>query len=79
MLVSAKCYTIFMDTREQIGKKIKEIREKAKLSQVQVADKAGISVNYFARLERGEVNPSAETLKSIAKSLSVKSGDILPF
>jgi transcriptional regulator with XRE-family HTH domain len=68
-----------MDTREQIGKKIKEIREKAKLSQVQVADKAGISVNYFARLERGEVNPSAETLKSIAKSLSVKSGDILPF
>lgn len=68
-----------MDTREQIGKKIKEIREKAKLSQVQVADKAGISVNYFARLERGEVNPSAETLKSIAKSLNVKSGDILPF
>lgn len=79
MLVSAECYTIFMDTREQIGKKIKEIREKAKLSQVQVADKAGISVNYFARLERGEVNPSAETLKSIAKSLNVKSGDILPF
>ncbi|MDD3003080.1 MAG: helix-turn-helix transcriptional regulator, partial [Candidatus Shapirobacteria bacterium] len=70
---------IFMDTREQIGKKIKEIREKAKLSQVQVADKAGISVNYFARLERGEVNPSAEVLKSIAKSLNVKSGDILPF
>lgn len=68
-----------MDTREQIGKKIKEIREKAKLSQVQVADKAGISVNYFARLERGEVNPSAEVLKSIAKSLNVKSGDILPF
>jgi len=79
VLVSAECYTIFMDTREQIGKKIKEIREKAKLSQVQVADKAGISVNYFARLERGEVNPSAETLKSIAKSLNVKSGDILPF
>jgi transcriptional regulator with XRE-family HTH domain len=68
-----------MDTSKQIGNNIKEIREKVKLSQVQVADKAGISVNYFARLERGEVNPSAEILKNIAKALDVKSSDILPF
>ncbi len=68
-----------MGTSEQIGKKVKEIREKANLTQAQVADKAGINVNYFARLERGEVNPSAEILKSIAKALNVTSSDILPF
>ena len=68
-----------MDTSKQIGNKIKEIREKAQLTQAQVADKADIHVNYFARLERGEVNPSAEILKSVAKALGVKSGDILPF
>lgn len=68
-----------MGTSEQIGKKVKEIREKANLTQAQVADKAGIHVNYFARLERGEVNPSAEILKSIAKALNVTSSDILPF
>jgi len=68
-----------MDTSKQVGSKIKEIREKAKLTQAQVAKKADIHVNYFARLERGEVNPSVETVQSIAKALKVKSGDILPF
>ena len=68
-----------MGISKQIGNKIKEIREKAQLTQAQVADKADIHVNYFARLERGEVNPSAEILKSVAKALGVKSGDILPF
>jgi len=68
-----------MDTSKQIGNNIKEIREKAQLTQAQVADKADIHVNYFARLERGEVNPSAEILKNIAKALDVKSSDILPF
>ena len=68
-----------MGTSKQIGSKIKEIREKFQLTQAQVAEKANIHVNYFARLERGEVNPSAEILKSVAKALGVKSGDILPF
>lgn len=68
-----------MGTSEQIGKRIKELRENAKLSQAQVADKADISVNYFARLERGEVNSSVEVLMNIAKALNVKSSEILPF
>ncbi|MCL4384571.1 helix-turn-helix domain-containing protein [Patescibacteria group bacterium] len=68
-----------MGTSEQIGRKVKEIREKANLTQAQVADKAGIHVNYFARLERGEVNPSADILEKIAKALKVASSDILPF
>lgn len=72
-------YYLIMDTGKKIGEKIKEIREKAKLTQSQVAQKAGIHVNYFARLERGEVNPSVEIVQSIAKALKVKSGDILPF
>lgn len=72
-------YYLIMDTSKQIGDKIKEIREKAKLTQVQVAQKAGIHRNYFARLERGEVNPSVEIVQNIAKALKVKSGDILPF
>lgn len=72
-------YYLYMGTSEQIGRKVKEIREKANLTQAQVADKAGIHVNYFARLERGEVNPSADILEKIAKALKVASSDILPF
>ena len=72
-------YYLIMDTSKKIGDKIKEIRKKKKLTQVEVAQKAGIHFNYFARLERGEVNPSIQTIESIANALKVKSGDILFF
>ena len=64
---------------KQIGNKIKEIREKAKLTHIQLADKAGLHFNYFARIERGEVNPSIIKIMNIAKALNVKVSDILPF
>lgn len=70
-----------MDSKfsEETGKRIKKIREKLGLTQAQVAKKAGININYFAVIERGEVNPSLEKLEKIAKALGVKSSDILPF
>lgn len=68
-----------MGTREEIGKNIKKTRLKRKLTQKEVAEKAEINVNYYARIERGEVNPSTEFLEAIAKTLKVKSSDILPF
>ena len=68
-----------MGSKEELGKKIKKTRKKAKLIQVQVAEKAGIHVNYYARVERGEVNASIEIVENIAKALKVKSSDILPF
>ncbi len=68
-----------MGSQVQLGKNIKKARDKTGLTQAQVADKAGIHVNYFARIERGEENPSVEILESIAKALKVKSSEILPF
>lgn len=57
---------------EELGKTIKKAREKLKLTQAEVAQKAGIHVNYYAQIERGEVNPSYEILESIAKALKTK-------
>jgi transcriptional regulator with XRE-family HTH domain len=68
-----------MGTKEDIGKKVKAVRESKKLTQAEVAEKAGVSVNYYARLERGEVNPSSEIIGKIAKAFGVKSSSILPF
>jgi len=59
-----------------IGKKLKQAREKAKLTQLEVAEKVNLSVNYYARIERGEVSPSLETLKDLMKTLKVKSLEI---
>jgi transcriptional regulator with XRE-family HTH domain len=44
-----------------------------------VAEEAGIDPSYYARIERGEANPSLEVLNAIVKALHAKSSDILPF
>jgi transcriptional regulator with XRE-family HTH domain len=54
------------------GKQIKEAREKLNLTQAEVAKKADMTVNYYAMIERGEVNPSYEKIKSIARVLKMK-------
>lgn len=75
-------YYRYMDnprTRKEIGRKLKAARNMKKMTQVQVAEKAGLNTNYYACIERGEVNASIEMLESILKVLDVKSSKILPF
>ncbi len=66
-------------TRLQIARRLKEVRIQKGLTQIDVAEKAGISTNYFARVERAEVAPSVETFEKITKALKIRSSDILPF
>lgn len=54
------------------SKQVREARRKMNLTQADVAEKAGMTVNYFAMIERGEMNPSYEKLKSIARVLKLK-------
>lgn len=70
-----------MDSKvlKEVGKKLKAAREKKEMTQAEVAEKADMNVNYYARIERGEENPTLELLQRIIKALKVKSSDILPF
>jgi transcriptional regulator with XRE-family HTH domain len=63
----------------KIGKKLKETRKNLGLKQAEVANKADISVNYYARIERNEENPTIETLERVLKALKLKSSDVLSF
>lgn len=63
----------------KIGKKLKQARKKQGLTQVQLAKKAEISTNYYARIERDEENPSIDVVRDIIKALKIKSTDILDF
>lgn len=67
------------DLRIKIGKNLKSARINRDMTQEEVADKADIHPNYYARIERGEVNPSQEKMYQICKALKVKSSDILPY
>ena len=56
---------------ESIGKRLKNYRKKAGLTQQQVADKANISRSHYASLESDKYNPSLETLTNIANVLNI--------
>lgn len=62
--------------RKELGEKLRKAREAAKLTQQQVADAADVHVNFYARIERGEENPSFEKLQSVMKVLGIKSLDL---
>lgn len=59
--------------RMKLGAKLRTAREKAGLTQAQVATKAGLNTNYYAVVERREGNLSVEKLHRIMKVLGIKS------
>ena len=66
-------------TQQQIGKKLRGIREGKSLLQENVASATGISITYYAGIERGEENPTIAVIENLCKALKIKSSDILPF
>ncbi len=61
----------------KIGKAIREIRAKKEITQEQLALDAGLNRAYIGYIERGERNPSTDTLVKIAKALKVSPKDLL--
>lgn len=68
-----------IDSQQKFGRNLREIREQKKLSQEDVANAIGISVTYYAGIERGEENPTFAVIRHICKALKINSSDILPF
>lgn len=66
-------------SRIEFGEKLKRAREKKEISQAQVAGLVEIHPNYYARIERGNANPSLDILLKIARVLDIKSSTILTF
>ena len=67
-------YYRYMDnpqTRQEVGRKLKEARLKKKLSQGDVAKILGVHRTYISGLERGVRNPSLLTIQKVAKALGV--------
>ena len=61
----------------EIANKIKEARLKKGLKQTDVAKKAGLNANSYAKIERGIQKPKVLTLTKILKALEIKSSEIL--
>jgi DNA-binding XRE family transcriptional regulator len=57
-------------------KTVKELREAKLLSQVNLAELAGISPSTINRIEKGLENPHWVTRRKLAKALKVKAEEI---
>ena len=55
----------------RLARAIRDIRERSDLSQEVVAHSAGLTVSAYARVERGEANPTWTTVTQIAQALGV--------
>lgn len=68
-----------MGSQQEFSNNVRLARKKANLTQKQLAEKAKMHVNYYARIERGGENPSYEAIEKIIKALGIKSSEVLPF
>ncbi len=66
-------------TTKKVAKRLKSLRQDRDLTQADIAEKAKMSTNYYAKIERGEVRPSVDIYERLAKALKVTSSDIFPF
>ena len=66
-------------TTKKVAKKLKSLRLDRDLTQADIAEKAKMSTNYYAKIERGEVRPSVDIYERLAKALKVTASDIFPF
>lgn len=62
---------------KHIGNNIKKIRKERGLSQIDLADKVGISRTYMSDIERGAKNASMKTIVNIANVLDVDISKIM--
>lgn len=68
-----------MDIKKLFGKKVKEKRTNLRLTQEQLAEKAGISPKSLSQIELGNNFISAENLDALCKALQVMPNQLFDF
>ncbi|RYG85789.1 MAG: XRE family transcriptional regulator [Alphaproteobacteria bacterium] len=66
-----------MDWRKRLGANIFDFRRRRRWSQQALAGESGLSLRYLAGVERGEENPSLDTIVAIAEALDIGPADLL--
>lgn len=63
--------------RSALGGRLKGLRQLQGLTQVALAEAAGMDQGHLARIERGERWPSVPAVYRLASALGVRAGDVL--
>lgn len=60
---------------QDIGRRLKEIRERLKLSQRQLARQTGVANATISQIEGGKLNPTVSMLKKVLDGIPISLGD----
>lgn len=65
--------------KAKFGRRLKKLRQGRGMTQEQLAEAAGISVDFLSLLERGVNAPSFDTLEALAAALEVPVRELFEF
>jgi transcriptional regulator with XRE-family HTH domain len=60
----------------RLGARVKLLRRERRLTQEELAERAGLTSKFVGEVERAESNPSAASLARMAGALAVSMGDL---
>jgi transcriptional regulator with XRE-family HTH domain len=66
-----------MDMRRVMAANVRRLRTAKKLSQEDLADRAGISARYLGSIERGETAATVVVLGRLARALRVEPAELI--
>ena len=66
------------DIKAEVGRRLRELREKKGWSQEKLGFQADLHRNYVGGIERGERNVGVENIAKLAKALKIRPRDLLP-
>jgi transcriptional regulator with XRE-family HTH domain len=61
---------------ERLGERLRELREARRLTQQEVATRAGLSRAFLSQVERNQVSPSVASVSRIAQALDLSLADL---
>ena len=62
---------------QNLGKKIKKLRNTQGISQELLAEKSGLSIRTIQRIEKGETTPNGDTCRKLSEALKVSPNDLM--
>ena len=62
----------------KIGVQVKRERERALLTQQELAERAGVGLTTLNRIENDHAEPHFRTIRKIAKALGIDARDLIP-
>ena len=65
------------ELQAHFGKTVRESRQKAGLTQAALADLAGLTQQYIARIEARQIDPTLATMAAVTRVLHLDGGDVL--